>query len=204
MTILGGCPSNSRSHVLRGSMVSSTPPMSISSAAAARIARLLDRGRYAKHDGHSRARQRSLKRQTLAAASICGSALSTHSSPPQWLERGGRPVGLIGSTSRPRRIRVRPSRGRHIVQLGYDAQHFAPVAESDAQCLHSGRAGSSYLWNGKSVAYLDRDSDGWWVSSYSVPPGAIVVTDGYHFGGCLFTASSLMSAPQPGFVGMIR
>ena len=135
MTILGGCPRNSRSHVLRGSMVSSTPPMSISSAAAARIARLLDRGRYAKHDGHSRARQRSLKRQTLAAASICGSALSTHSSPPQWLERGGRPVGLIGSTSRPRRIRVRPSRGRHIVQLGYDAQHFAPVAESDAQCL---------------------------------------------------------------------
>src|SRR5207344_109199 len=25
-----------------------------------------------------------------------------------------------------------------------------------------------------------------------------------HFGGCLFTTSSLMSAPQPGFVGMIR
>ena len=63
---------------------------------------------------------------------------------------------------------------------------------------------SFYLWNGKSVAYLDRDSDCWWVSSYSVPPGAIVVTEGYHFGGCLFTASSLMSAPQPGFVGMIR
>ena len=35
-----------------------------------------------------------------------------------------------------------------------------------------------YLWNGKSVAYLDRDNDGWWVSSYSVPPRATVVTDG--------------------------
>ena len=55
------------------------------------------------------------------------------------------------------------------------------------------------------MAYLDRDSDGWWVSSYSVPPRAIVVAPrDNHFGGCLFTTSSLMSAPQPGFVGMIR
>jgi hypothetical protein len=37
-----------------------------------------------------------------------------------------------------------------------------------------------------------------------MPPRAIVVTEGSHFGGCLFTTSSLMSAPQPGLVGMIK
>jgi hypothetical protein len=32
--------------------------------------------------------------------------------------------------------------------------------------------------------------------------GSIASNEGYHFGGCFFTASSLMSAPQPGLVGM--
>ena len=64
------------------------------------------------------------------------------------------------------------------------------------------RKGSALLPAG-ATAFKHAFPAPWWVCSYSVPPRATVATDGYHFGGCLFTTSSLMSAPQPGFGGQV-
>ena len=93
--------------------------------------------------------------------------------------------------------------GAVALSAGWKFGWLSDAATRHAEC-HEVRSFFRKIAAVLSVAYLDRDSDGWWVCSYSVPPRDTVVTDGYHFAGCLFTTSSLMSAPQPGFVSMIR